>query len=352
MAASAVWVRGRSFQTIAQRLARLHTDVAHCAISIKDFTNVLTSLREALMGSNTGSQVEFMPQQLTWGFDSVGGNEEAKDILAESLLLDEQKQLVFSRFGLKPPVGVLLYGPPGTGKTLLAKAVAKILSSHNMSSIGGAFVSVSSQDVVNGEVGTGEKTLKAAFETARANAPAVVFVDEFQALFVERSRAGSGRLSSTLIHCMDDLCHWNALDTEARKSGAEARDDRVLVLAATNTPWMIDKAFLRPGRFDRTIYISLPARSERIAILRMTIMKMKHIIGNDQNIEDLCDHIGTAAEGFSGADLVGLCRAAAIEALRAGRNSVALEDYAKALADTKPSTPQATVDKINKWSVR
>lgn len=125
---------------------------------------------------------------------------------------------------------------------MLARAVAKILRSQgrgSSTSIGGAFVSLSSSDIVHAEVGTSEKMVLSAFQTARANAPSVVFIDEFQALFTERSNGGSSRLTSTLLQCMDDLKQWGDVDRRG-KVGDEANEGRVLVLAATNTPWMID----------------------------------------------------------------------------------------------------------------
>jgi SpoVK/Ycf46/Vps4 family AAA+-type ATPase len=130
--------------------------------------------------------------------------------------------------------------------------VARLLRSRNASSDGRAFVSLSSSDIVRASVGSGEKMVVLAFETAQMNAPSVVFIDEFQALFTERSSGGSRRLSSTLLQCMDDAKQWRDADANAASTGQNMMDcaGRMVVLAATNTPWMVDTAFVRPGRFE------------------------------------------------------------------------------------------------------
>lgn len=151
------------------------------------------------------------------------------------------------------------------------------------------------------------------------------FSDEFQALFTERSRGGTGKLSTTLLQCMDDIKLWRdsnrkAIGPIAGSSSVFANasntelSDTVLVLAATNTPWMVDKAFLRPGRFDRLVHVGLPCEADRRAILLvyMRDMKVKH----DRGIESLCESIAKRTHGFSGADLSALCRAAAVRCLQ------------------------------------
>jgi SpoVK/Ycf46/Vps4 family AAA+-type ATPase len=355
LAASAVWLKGGLFAKVARRLDRLRRtkDCPSQSITHQDLVSVLANLSKTSASSSTAatiSTIEFNAQSTSNGFDSIGGNDEAKKTLCESLMLDPVKHKIFIRLGLKPPTGVLLYGSPGTGKTLMAKAVANILRSHSASALGGAFVSISSTDIVCAEVGSGEKMLVASFATARANAPAVVFIDEFQALFVERSRAGSGRLSATLLHCMDDLAKRRDLDLEQQDDALKHGSDRVLVLAATNTPWMIDKAFLRPGRFDRTVYVALPSFEERKAILRLRIGKMKHNLADDNAMIALCSRLSEDTDGFSGADLVSLCRAAAIEALRDGNSFVRADDYDKALLDTRASTSKSTLNRLERWS--
>jgi SpoVK/Ycf46/Vps4 family AAA+-type ATPase len=183
------------------------------------------------------------------------------------LAFDKRKRQVLKRFGLSPPLGVMLYGPPGTGKTLLAKATALMMQPNpskdsvatSVRGGGGFFISLSASDIIRSEVGRSEKLVSSAFKTARENSPAVIFIDEFQALFTSRDGTsggggkGSGRLASTLLQCMDDIDKWREADSAVLVEGRNAESDsnRVVVLGATNTPWMIDRAFLRAGRFDR-----------------------------------------------------------------------------------------------------
>uniref|UniRef100_A0A7S2ED27 AAA+ ATPase domain-containing protein n=1 Tax=Ditylum brightwellii TaxID=49249 RepID=A0A7S2ED27_9STRA len=317
-------------------------------------------------------------------FASVGGNSEAKIALKDALALDKTQKILLAKFGLSAPTGVLLYGPPGTGKTLLAKATAFALQSSsddendtsNTSSskntfekrVGGAFISLRATDIVQSEIGSSEKILVSAFETARRNAPSVIFIDEFQALFTERgggggggSSSGSGRLASTLLQCMDDVTSWRDADSAAlrqsttsnNESSKEEKSSRVVIFGATNTPWMIDKAFLRPGRFDQVVHVGLPNLKERESILRVHVsrMKIQHNVGGvvasnhedcfysssslssslslsssavaasrKANVDKICKRMAKECDGFSGADIAALCRASAIRCLREKKN--------------------------------
>jgi SpoVK/Ycf46/Vps4 family AAA+-type ATPase len=239
---------------------------------------------------------------------------------------------------------------------MLAKAVAKILRSRgrgSFSSIGGAFISLSSSDIVRGEVGTSEKLVLSAFQTARANAPSVVFIDEFQALFTERSSGGSGRLSTTLLQCMDDLKQWGDIERrgKARDDGNDSNEGRVLVLAASNTPWMIDHAFLRPGRFDRAVHVGLPEVVERISILGLHVRRMKtEFGGNNAKVLALCEKVAQRTEGCSGADLAAVCRSAAIRCLLDQSDCVQERHFFEVLDDgLKASSSRSQVDRINEW---
>ena len=145
-----------------------------------------------------------------------------------------------------------------TGKTLLAKATAKLLRKENNRFGSGAFIPLNASDIICSAIGESEKLLTSTFESARKRAPSVIFIDEFQALFTSRDKGngsgtkGSGRLASTLLTLMDDLTQWRDANTAvAPDSSIEIDDKRVVVLAATNTPWLVDGAFLRSGRFDR-----------------------------------------------------------------------------------------------------
>ena len=242
-----------------------------------------------------------------------------------------------------------------TGKTLLAKAVANALRTKGSSSIGGAFISLNSSDIVRAEVGESEKLVVQAFHTARTNAPAVIFIDEFQALFTERSSGSSSRLTTTLLQCMDDLQLTSSFIDRTNSDATNEKETnmgRVLVLAATNTPWMIDRAFLRPGRFDRSVLVNLPNEEERISILHLLLSKMKTSIPSDPIEGQLSFWVQLAHRtiGFSGADLAALCRAAAIRCLLEQTDSVREDHFLDSLDDgIKASSSTSLVKKIEQW---
>jgi SpoVK/Ycf46/Vps4 family AAA+-type ATPase len=311
----------------------------------------------------------------------VGGNRRAKVALQEALALDPVRRGRLEALGLSPPTGILLYGPPGVGKTLLAKAVAALLRQNASGGpaasaavgSGGAFVSLSSVDLVRAEVGASEKLVVEAFEAARASAPSVVFIDEFQALFADRSASaeggGSGRMTTSLLECMDDVRKWSDVATGLGASAVAPRDGsirtggRVVVLAATNTPWMIDGAFLRPGRFDRAVFVGLPTQDERASILRLHVGRMRTHLAEGGSLNGLCSRLAALTDGFSGADLAALCRAAAVRCLleASGGGDGALA--AKAAVeerhllearerDVQASTSDKLVRRIEQWGVR
>ena len=255
-----------------------------------------------------------------------------------------------------------MFGPPGTGKTCLARAVAQILKStgsHNSSRkslpLGGTFVSLGISDIVSAEVGTSEKLIASSFEFARQNSPSVIFLDEFQALFTDRNRGGSGRLTTTLLQCLDDIKRWygSNVDTQIAEDASSTEGSRIVVIAATNTPWMIDSAFLRPGRFDRVVHVGLPTAAEREAILLIHVGRMQ-IRGKEKSdtVNVICRYISSRTEGFSGADLAALCRAAAVRALLEDpeTNEVRESHFKEALNhDVCPSSDEALVQRLAQW---
>lgn len=232
----------------------------------------------------------------------VAGYDGVKNELVEVVeyLRDPEK---FSRLGARPPRGVLLYGPPGTGKTLLAKAVAGEAAA--------AFYEQSASSFVQVYAGEGAKSVRQLFEQARKNAPAVIFIDEIDAVGASRSGGGHDERIQTL----------NAILTEMDGFGD---NHGIVVVAATNRLDTLDEALVRPGRFDRKVWIGLPTLSDREKILK--------IHGNKIKAADSVDWALWAAQtkGFSGAELAALVNEAAIEAARANKNQVDNEDIGKA----------------------
>jgi ATP-dependent 26S proteasome regulatory subunit len=364
LAAAAVWARGPVFRRMARNIRAMarHKDrqiqknpsCLPCRVeaSLDILQSVFAAGGKSLAG---GSDIQFLAannsKRSTDLFATVGGNEEAKSALEDALAMDPDRRKLLLRFGLSFPSGILLYGPPGTGKTLLAKAVARLLRSESSSLVGGAFIALNTTDIVVGEVGSGEKVVVKAFETARMNSPAVVFIDEFQALFTQRSSGGSGRLTTTLLQCMDDIKQSSDMHRLANSEQDVLKAGRVLVLAATNTPWMVDKAFLRPGRFDRSIHVGLPDFHARKSILSIYIRKMKTNFGTDEGKQAaLCEMIAFATDGCSGADLSALCRGAAVRCLLRHGSVVEEMDFLNVIDDGfKPSVSRVLVDQIREW---
>ena len=238
-------------------------------------------------------------------FANVAGVETAKEEVQEIIEFLKAPEK-FAKLGAKIPRGVLLMGPPGTGKTLLAKAIA--------GEAGVPFFSISGSDFVEMFVGVGASRVRDMFETAKKNSPCLIFIDEIDA--VGRSRftgigGGHDEREQTL----------NALLVEM--DGFESNDG-VIVIAATNRPDVLDKALLRPGRFDRQIVVDLPTMEGRYKILKIHAKNIQVAEGTD------LAKIARGTPGFSGADLANLVNEAALRAAALGKKSVDIQDFEEA----------------------
>jgi cell division protease FtsH len=239
-------------------------------------------------------------------FDDVAGIDEAENELVEivDFLKDPKK---YTRLGGTAPKGVLLVGAPGTGKTLLAKAVA--------GEAGVPFFSMSAAEFVEMIVGVGAARVRDLFKQARENAPAIVFIDELDAIGRARGQVvigGSSEQEQTLNQILTEM------------DGFSSREG-IIVLAATNQPDVLDKALLRPGRFDRRVVVNLPDKTGREAILKVHTRRVP--LAADASLGELA----AATPGFSGADLRNLVNEAALLAARRGQNEVHLKDFLDAL---------------------
>jgi AAA+ superfamily predicted ATPase len=249
-------------------------------------------------------------------FADVGGLEDVKKDITRKIILPFRNPQLFDKFKRKSGGGVLLYGPPGCGKTMMARATA--------GEVGAAFVTIEIAEVLDMYIGQSEKRLAAAFESARASKPTVLFFDEIEALAARR-RFGHADHGASLVSTF-----LNEMD------GVNASNDGLLVLAATNVPWAIDTAFRRPGRFDRVIFIPPPDETARLAILNL------QLAGRPQEKLNL-DVIAKATSGFSGADLEGLvesaCDIAIEESLTDGSVlPIKQKHLTEALKGAKPTT--------------
>lgn len=230
-------------------------------------------------------------------FADVAGQDEAKESLNEIIdfLHNPEK---YRRIGAKQPKGALLVGPPGTGKTLLARAVA---GEANVT-----FMSLSGSDFEEMFVGVGASRVRELFKSAQENAPCIVFIDELDAVGQKRdNRFGSN--DQTLNQLLSEMDGFDS-------------SKGVVILGATNRPEVLDKALLRPGRFDRRIIVENPDLKGRIAVLEVHIKNVKQ--GADINLEK----IALATSGASGADLANIVNEAALRAVRLGRDEILQED--------------------------
>lgn len=247
----------------------------------------------------------------------VGGLEPVKKRIREAFLEPMRNQAIARAFGKSLRGGLLLYGPPGTGKTFMARAVA--------GELGARFLAVTLADILSRWQGESEQTLHDIFQRARRMAPAVLFLDEVDAIGGKRAQySGSSGMRTIVNQLLQEM------------DGIGSDNDGLFVLGATNHPWDVDTALLRPGRFDRVVLVLPPDEPAREAILR------HHLAGRPVAGIDL-RAIAAQTDGFSGADLEHLCGSAAEKAMMDSIASgevrpVTMDDVRAALQEVRPST--------------
>ncbi len=284
-------------------------------VKMEDFINAYKEITPTAM-----REVYIEVPTVHW--DDIGGLDEVKQELKEAVEWPLKNPEIFKKLGIEPPKGVLLYGPPGCGKTLLARAVATESEAN--------FITIKGPEVFSKWVGESEKAIREVFRKARMAAPAVIFFDEIDSLVPRRGLGFSDsgvteRVISQLLTEMD---------------GIVALED-IVVIAATNRPDMVDPAVLRPGRFDRLIYVPEPDEKSRLQIFKIYTKNMP--LAKDVDLTQLA----TATKYYSGADIEALCREAAMHALRKDVNAkeVTMADFQEAMKRIGPSiTPD-----MEKW---
>src|SRR6267143_5014830 len=258
-------------------------------ITDEDFRDALKEVRPSAL-----REVLVQIPNVTW--DDVGGLESLKEELLESVEWPLKHKEAFEHTGVTPPKGILLYGPPGTGKTLIAKAVAHTTESN--------FISIKGPELLSKWVGESEKGVREVFRKARQAAPCIIFLDEIDAIAPARSSGSSDshvteRVVSQILTEIDGLEELH----------------NVLVIGATNRVDIVDSALLRPGRFDRIIEVPLPDSKGHENIFK--IHTKKKPLAEDVNLIKLVE----ITEGFSGADIEGVCNRAAMTAIKRYVNS-------------------------------
>ena len=245
-------------------------------------------------------QVEHSPDVT---YADIGGLEEQMQEVRETVEMPLDRPEMFEQVGIQPPSGVLLYGPPGTGKTMLAKAVANQTDA--------TFIKMAGSELVHKFIGEGAKLVRDLFEVARENEPAVLFIDEIDAIASKRTdskTSGDAEVQRTMMQLLSEM------------DGFEDRGE-VRIIAATNRFDMLDEAILRPGRFDRLIEIPKPDEAGREIIFQIHTRKMN--VDDDVDFADLAER----TEDASGADIKAICTEAGMFAIRDDRTEIYMQDF-------------------------
>lgn len=249
-------------------------------------------------------------------FADVGGLDELKEQIKINIIYPFQQPELFRSFGKKIGGGILLYGPPGCGKTFIARATAGECKAR--------FINIAINDILDMYIGNSEKNLHQIFELARRHRPAIIFIDELDALGGSRQQMRfhhNRMLTNQLLNELD---------------GAESDNSEILVLGATNSPWFVDASLRRPGRFDRVLFVPPPDLKARAEILSLQLK------GKPTEVIDY-QRVAKQMEKFSGADIRAVCDAAAdrviMSAMKSGKiHPLRTEDLLEALKKVKPST--------------
>lgn len=289
-----------------------------------DFKNALKDMQPSTM-----REVLIEKPNVKW--DDIGALESAKQELKEAVEWPLKFGKVFEHMNARPPKGILLYGPPGTGKTMLAKAVATESEAN--------FIAVKGPEFLNKWVGESEKAVRETFRKARQASPCVIFMDEIDSIAPERGTGGDNNVTERVISQM--LTEMDGLESL----------NNVVVIAATNRPDIMDPALLRPGRFDKSIYIGPPDKESRKSIFG--IHTKNRPLADDVDLGTLADK----TEGCTGADIAAICNEAVMNAVRRLVASnpnpteadiesckVAAEDFDKALDKFGPKSRQELKD--------
>jgi proteasome regulatory subunit len=265
---------------------------------------VIDILPESYDAAVYGMELVETPEE---SYADIGGLDRQIMEIKEAVELPLKRPEVFDRIGIEPPKGVLLHGPPGTGKTLLAKAVAHETNAY--------FLRVVGSELVQKYIGEGARLVRELFELAKKKSPTIIFIDEIDAVGASRTEAttsGDREVQRTLMQLL------------AGMDGFERRGD-VKNIGATNRIDILDRALLRPGRFDRIIEIPLPDVEGRLAILNVHTRKMT--LDDEVNLRE----IAFLTEGKNGADLRAICMEAGMFAIRQDHDSITRTDFLNAI---------------------
>lgn len=260
-------------------------------------------------------------------FDSIAGLENVKEIFKEKVILPFEHPEVFEKYGKKAGGGILLYGLPGTGKTMFAEACSNELNA--------TFISVKCSDIKSKWYGESEQKVKAIFSRAKKSRRAIIFFDEFEAIGAKRTEDGDNANNDLVPEIL----------AEMQGVGSSSCNSAIMIIAATNKPWSIDSAFLRPGRFDEKIYIPLPDYKARKRLFEIQLSKVP--VSDDLSF----DYLAEITEGFNGADIKEVCEKLKLSAIKDSLSSgkeetIGMDDVEKIKDTIKSSVSLEDVKRL------
>ena len=270
----------------------------------QDSLSIVDILHDAWDPLISGAEIVEKPDM---GYDMIGGLDEQIEALREAIELPLERPEAFRKVGIDPPKGVLLVGPPGCGKTMIAKAVAAQTSA--------TFIRLVGSELAQKYIGEGGRMVRELFALAKEKSPAIIFLDEIDAIGAKRldaATSGDREVQRTLMQLLAEMDGFDALDD-------------VKIIAATNRPDILDDALLRPGRFDRIVEIPIPDEDGREAIIRINVTRMSTGRINVRRLVVL-------TKGFSGADLKAVCVEAGMLTIKDGRDKVTNDDFKKSIS--------------------
>ena len=306
-------VRESAMKALRRYLPEIDLDEEHIPPEVLEKMEVtMSDFRQAIKEIEPSALREIYLEVPEVSWDEVGGLEEVKERLKESIEWPLTKPELFEHFGINPPRGILLFGAPGTGKTLIAKAIANEAKAN--------FITIKGPELISKWVGQSEKAIREVFKKAKQSSPSIIFLDEFESIAGTR-RTASGDGSDVMNRVVNQLL--SSMD------GVEGMEG-VIVVAATNRPEMIDPALLRSGRFERVLHIPPPDTAAMKEILKIHTADMP--LGRFK-INDLASSL----QNYTGADIEAICREAALIAMRAERKTVSKKHFEQAIERVRPT---------------
>ena len=306
-------VRESAMEALRRYLPEIDLDEEQISPEVLEKMEVrMSDFRQAIKEIEPSALREIYLEVPEVSWDQVGGLDEVKERLKESIEWPLTKPDVFDHFGINPPRGIVLFGAPGTGKTLIAKAIANEAKAN--------FITIKGPELISKWVGESEKAVREVFKKAKQSSPSIVFLDEFESIAGMR-RASDGAGSDVMNRVVNQLL--SSMD------GVESMEG-VIVVAATNRPEMIDPALLRSGRFERVLHIPPPDSKSIQEILKIHTESMP--LGKFK----LAD-IASQMINYTGADVEAVCREAALIAMRAERKTVSKKHFEQAIERVRPT---------------